>query len=114
MRFFSIFEVRGGNIFFKFTFSNKRSELSKELKLIFMWPKHTNILFIFCFLFFRYSNMITFFADDIQTHEIFFNFTKEFFFIQTGQISLRFDLFNAHRKKIMPNSRTQRKLSVLQ
>ena len=53
-------------------------------------------------------------ADDIQTHEIFFNFTKELFFIQTGQISLRFDLFNAHRKKIMPNSRTQRKLSVLQ
>jgi hypothetical protein len=43
MRFFSIFEVRGGNSFFKFTFSEKWSELSKELKLIIMWPKHTNI-----------------------------------------------------------------------
>ena len=35
-------------------------------------------------------------ADDIKTHEQFFNFTKQFFFIQTRQISLRFDLFNAH------------------
>ena len=32
---------------------------SKELKLKLVWPKHTNILFIFSFLFFRYSNMIT-------------------------------------------------------
>jgi hypothetical protein len=43
---------------------------SKELKLKLVWPKHT--------------------------HEQFFNFTKQFFFIQTRQISVRFDLFNAY------------------
>jgi hypothetical protein len=46
--------------FFQFPFWKKWSGLSKELKLKLMWPKYTNILFIFSFLFFRCSNMITF------------------------------------------------------
>ena len=59
-RFFSIFEVRGGNLK-KILHSGKSGESeSKELKLKLVWPKHTNIIFIFSFLFFRYSNMITF------------------------------------------------------
>jgi hypothetical protein len=33
---------------------------SKELMLTLVWSKHTNIVFIFSLLFFRYSNMITF------------------------------------------------------
>ena len=58
--FFSIFEVRGGNLK-KILHSEKSgASESKELKLKLMWPMHTNILFIFSFLFFRYSNMITF------------------------------------------------------
>ena len=49
----------------KFFFKNLHSgksgaSESKELKLKLVWPKHTNILFSFSFLFFRYSNMITF------------------------------------------------------
>jgi Mn2+/Fe2+ NRAMP family transporter len=35
-------------------------DMSKELMLTLVWPKHTNIVFIFSLLFFRYSNMITF------------------------------------------------------
>jgi hypothetical protein len=58
---FSIFEVRGGNVFFKNLHSGKSgASESKELNLKLVWPKHTNILFIFSILFFRYSNMITF------------------------------------------------------
>jgi hypothetical protein len=39
---------------------------SKELKLRLVWPKHTNILFIFSVLFFRYSNMILFFLAKLK------------------------------------------------
>ena len=56
-RFFSIFEVQFKK---KYTFWKSGASESKELKLNLVWPKHTNILFIFSFLFFRYSNMITF------------------------------------------------------
>ena len=59
-RFFSIFEVRGGNLKKKIHSGKSGASQSKELILKLMWPKHTNILFIFSFLFFRYSNMITF------------------------------------------------------
>jgi hypothetical protein len=59
-RFFSIFEVRSGNLNKKLHSGKSGARESKELKLKLVWPKHTNILFIFSFLFFRYSNMITF------------------------------------------------------
>ena len=64
-QFFILFllfqQVRGGNVFFKNLHSGKSgASESKELNLKLVWPKHTNILFIFSILFFRYSNMITF------------------------------------------------------
>ena len=60
-RFFSIFEVRSGNLNKKLHSGKSGARESKELKLKLVWPKHTNILFIFSFLFYRYSNMINFF-----------------------------------------------------
>jgi hypothetical protein len=60
-RFFSIFEVRGSNLKKKLDSGKSGASESKELKLKLVWPKHINILFIFSVLFFRYSNMITFF-----------------------------------------------------
>ena len=63
-RFFSIFEVM--IFFFKKLHSGKTgASESKEIKLKLVWPKHTNILFIFSFLFFRYSNMITFLLGEL-------------------------------------------------
>ena len=57
-RFFSIFEVRGGNLKKKLHSGKSGASESKELKLKLVWPKHMNILFIFSFLFFSYTIQI--------------------------------------------------------
>ena len=63
-RFFSIFEVQLKK---KNTFWKSGASESKELKLNLVWPKHTNILFIFSFLFVvAYVNWALFFSIGLQ------------------------------------------------
>jgi hypothetical protein len=56
-RFFSIFEVRGGNLKKKIHSGKSGASQSKEIILKLMWPKHTNILFIFSFLVQAFLNL---------------------------------------------------------
>ena len=56
--FFDFYQILEESEQFFILFLKKMENLGLKLKLV--WPRHTNILFIFSFLFFRYSNMITF------------------------------------------------------
>ena len=53
-------------------------------------------------------------ADDIKTHEQFFNFTKQFLLFKQDKLVSVLTCSMHIENKIMPNSRMQRKLSVLQ
>jgi hypothetical protein len=80
-RFFSIFEVRSGNLNKKLHSGKSGARESKELKLKLVWP-------VLSASFLK--------SDTGKNYKTSKNFTKQFFFIQTRQISLCFDLFNAH------------------
>ena len=77
-QFFSIFEGWGDNLKKKLHSGKSGTSESKELKLKLVWPKHTNILFIFSILFFRYSNMITFFYCKLIIFVVYVNWALFF------------------------------------